>query len=85
MTCAFVYIPSLFQKILDDTSEPMAGEEKLAALTAGERIPWAKARKDFFSSGINKASLTAIETSSFVLVLDEEEHFYDPVRAPHLF
>lgn len=81
---SFYFIFSLIQKILDNTSEPSAGEERLAALTAGDRVPWAKARRDYFSSGINKASLTAIETSSFVLTLDEEEHLYDPVRATSL-
>jgi carnitine O-palmitoyltransferase 1 len=40
----------------------------LAALTAGNRVPWAQARKKFFSSGINKASLSAIEK---VLVFDK--------------
>ena len=72
-------ICSLFQLILDNPGVPCKGEEKLAALTAGERTPWAKARKQFFSSGVNKASLDAIEKSSFVLVLDEEKNAYDPV------
>ena len=58
---------------------PCKGEEQLAALTAGDRKPWAKARKQFFSTGVNKASLALIEGSSFVLVLDEEENNYDPV------
>lgn len=69
----------MFQEIIDDSSEALKGEDKLPALTAGERVPWAKARKAYFSTGVNKASLTAIEKSSFVLVLDEEEYTYDPV------
>lgn len=51
----------MLQKIVDDDSEPAEGEEHLAALTAGERVPWAKAKKEYFSKGKNKASLDAIE------------------------
>uniref|UniRef100_A0A673XST4 Carnitine O-palmitoyltransferase 1, muscle isoform n=1 Tax=Salmo trutta TaxID=8032 RepID=A0A673XST4_SALTR len=67
-----------FQRILDDTTEPQPGELKLAALTAGNRVPWARARLKYFSQGVNKASLEAIETSAFFLTLDDEEHGYDP-------
>ncbi len=52
---------SQFQKILDETSLCTDGEKYLGALTAGERIPWAQTRKKYFSNGINKASLDAIE------------------------
>lgn len=61
------------QKILDDKTEVKDGERYLAALTAGDRIPWAQTRKKFFSEGINKKSLDAIEKAAFVLILDEEE------------
>ncbi|NXN25022.1 CPT1B palmitoyltransferase, partial [Nycticryphes semicollaris] len=67
-----------FQRILDDPSPPQPGEERLAALTAGERVPWAEARARFFSHGKNKASLDAIERAAFFLTLDEEEHGYFP-------
>ncbi|NXE17035.1 CPT1B palmitoyltransferase, partial [Lophotis ruficrista] len=62
-----------FQRILDDPSPPQPGEEHLAALTAGERVPWAEARARFFGGGRNKASLDAIERAAFFLALDEEE------------
>ncbi|NXV36685.1 CPT1B palmitoyltransferase, partial [Rissa tridactyla] len=65
-----------FQRILDDPSPPQPGEERLAALTAGERVPWAEARARFFSHGKNKASLDTIERAAFFLTLDEEEHGY---------
>ncbi|XP_030646787.1 carnitine O-palmitoyltransferase 1, muscle isoform [Chanos chanos] len=65
-----------FQRILNDTTEPQPGELKLAALTAGNRVPWARARLKFFGEGVNKASLDAIETAAFFLTLDEEEHGY---------
>ncbi|XP_041110577.1 carnitine O-palmitoyltransferase 1, liver isoform-like isoform X2 [Polyodon spathula] len=66
-----------FQKILDDRTEPQPGELKLAALTAGERIPWARTRVKFFSQGINKVSLDAIEKAAIFMTLDEEEQGYD--------
>ncbi|KAL4233881.1 Carnitine O-palmitoyltransferase 1 [Mactra antiquata] len=62
-----------FQKILDDESEPVGGEEHIPALTGGNRVPWAKARTEFFSKGKNKASLDAVEKAAFFLTFDEEE------------
>lgn len=45
----------------------------MGALTAGNRQPWAHARKKHFSKGVNKSSLYAIEKAAFVVVLLEEE------------
>lgn len=61
------------QKILDDPSPPLPGEERLGALTAGDRVPWHQMRKQHFSSGINKRSLDAIERAAFFVTLDDEE------------
>ncbi|GAA6215408.1 carnitine O-palmitoyltransferase 1, liver isoform-like [Lates japonicus] len=61
------------QRILDDPSPPQPGEEKLGALTAGDRIPWSQMRKQYFSSGVNKRSLDAIERAAFFVTLDDEE------------
>lgn len=61
------------QRILDDPSPPQLGEDKLGALTAGDRIPWSRMRKQYFSSGINKRSLDAIERAAFFVTLDDEE------------
>ncbi|KAM7372639.1 hypothetical protein PAMP_009792 [Pampus punctatissimus] len=61
------------QRILDDPSPPQPGEEKLGALTAGDRIPWSQMRKQYFSSGINKRSLDSIERAAFFITLDDEE------------
>ncbi|XP_048158266.1 carnitine O-palmitoyltransferase 1, muscle isoform isoform X2 [Corvus hawaiiensis] len=69
-----------FQRILDDPSPPQAGEERLAALTAGDRVPWAEARARFFSRGPNKVALDAIERAAFFLTLDEDEHGHEPAR-----
>ncbi|KAM4667485.1 carnitine O-palmitoyltransferase 1, liver isoform 2-T11 [Amazona ochrocephala] len=77
-------IEQQMQRILDDGSEPQSGEEKLAALTAGDRVPWAKARRAYFSHGKNKQSLDAIEKAAFFVTLDDIERGYakeDPVRS----
>ncbi|XP_068192285.1 carnitine O-palmitoyltransferase 1, liver isoform [Antennarius striatus] len=61
------------QKILDDSSPPQPGEDKLGVLTAGERIPWAQMRKRYFSSGVNKRALDYIERAAFFVTLDDDE------------
>ena len=35
-------LESAIESILNDTSEPSKGEAHLAALTAGDRLPWAE-------------------------------------------
>lgn len=37
------------------------------------RVPWFQMRKQFFSSGVNKKSLDAIERAAFFITLDDEE------------
>uniref|UniRef100_A0A8C8RYZ7 carnitine O-palmitoyltransferase n=1 Tax=Pelusios castaneus TaxID=367368 RepID=A0A8C8RYZ7_9SAUR len=77
-------IEQQMQRILDDRSEPQAGEEKLAALTAGDRVPWAKTRQAYFGRGKNKQSLDAVEKAAFFVTLDETEQGYreeDPVTS----
>ncbi|XP_068459142.1 carnitine O-palmitoyltransferase 1, liver isoform isoform X2 [Clinocottus analis] len=71
-------------RILADTSEPVPGEERLAALTAGDRTPWAKARESYFVRGKNKQSLDAIEKAAFFVTLDDTEQRYEednPVKS----
>ncbi|XP_035499111.2 carnitine O-palmitoyltransferase 1, liver isoform isoform X1 [Scophthalmus maximus] len=71
-------------RILADNSEPGPGEEQLAALTAGERTPWANSRETYFSSGKNKQSLDAIEKAAFFVTLDDSEQRYEadnPVKS----
>uniref|UniRef100_A0A914BZZ4 carnitine O-palmitoyltransferase n=1 Tax=Acrobeloides nanus TaxID=290746 RepID=A0A914BZZ4_9BILA len=67
-----------YEKILNGDLKPAPGEQELAALTAGERTHWAITRKKYFSAGVNKTSLHAIERAAFVLILDDEEVCYDP-------
>ncbi|KAG8576508.1 hypothetical protein GDO81_009887 [Engystomops pustulosus] len=64
------------QRILDDPSPPQPGEEKLAALTAGDRVPWARARAQFFTHGVNRVSLSSIERGVFFVCLDTEDGGY---------
>ncbi|XP_075064553.1 carnitine O-palmitoyltransferase 1, muscle isoform [Mixophyes fleayi] len=64
------------QRILDDPSPPQPGEEKLAALTAGDRVSWAQARANFFSHNVNRVSLSSIERGVFFVSLDHEAGGY---------
>uniref|UniRef100_A0A2K6TP11 carnitine O-palmitoyltransferase n=1 Tax=Saimiri boliviensis boliviensis TaxID=39432 RepID=A0A2K6TP11_SAIBB len=64
------------QRILDDPSEPQPGEARLAALTAGDRVPWARCRQAYFGRGKNKQSLDAVEKAAFFVTLDETEQGY---------
>nr|XP_034990942.1 carnitine O-palmitoyltransferase 1, brain isoform isoform X2 [Zootoca vivipara] len=62
-----------FQLILDDPTPPLPGEEKLGALTAAERDPWARARQTYFRSGVNEQSLSIVEKAAFFVTLDTSE------------
>uniref|UniRef100_A0A8C5A586 Carnitine O-palmitoyltransferase 1, muscle isoform n=1 Tax=Gadus morhua TaxID=8049 RepID=A0A8C5A586_GADMO len=48
------------------------------------RVPWARARLKYFSQGVNKASLQAVESSAFFLTLDDEAQGYDPAKTGSL-
>lgn len=75
----FILLFSQIQSILDNPDKPYVGEEKVGALTAGDRIHWANTRTQFFFKGTNRQSLDAIEKAAFVVVLDEVPYEYDPV------
>lgn len=68
----FFYRFRQMQQILDDKSEPVIGEERLAALTAGERSHWAHMRQTMFNRGHNRTSLHCIERAAFVVCLGEK-------------
>lgn len=74
-----IFLFRQIQQILDDKSEPLPGEEKLAALTAINRVDWANTRRNFFTKGINKLSLDVIEKAAFVVALDDFPYEYDEV------
>ncbi|TPP56479.1 Carnitine palmitoyltransferase I [Fasciola gigantica] len=64
---------------------PCAGEENLAALTAGPRDSWAIARSTYFATGKNRASLDLIEKAAFFLALDDEPaHPMEPDSSDYL-
>lgn len=65
--------------ILDDKSPPAKGEQKLAALTAGNRTEWAEARRTYFFKNTNRISLDAIEKAAFVVALDDVSYEYSEV------
>lgn len=65
------------QQILDHKSEPVTGEERLAALTAGERSHWAHIRQTMFNRGHNRTSLHCIETAAFNVCLDDIPYEFD--------
>ncbi|XP_034255804.1 carnitine O-palmitoyltransferase 1, liver isoform isoform X2 [Thrips palmi] len=68
------------QAILENKTEPLPGEERLAALTAGERTHWANTRQEFFFKGTNRVSLDAVEKAAFVVSLDDEPFEFDQSR-----
>ncbi|XP_030053832.1 palmitoyl thioesterase CPT1C isoform X1 [Microcaecilia unicolor] len=73
-----------FQRILDDESPALPGEMKLAALTAGNRTFWAKARKAYFRNGKNGQCLELVEKAAFFVTLDDSEQglrYEDPVNS----
>ncbi|KAJ8249095.1 hypothetical protein GJAV_G00231120 [Gymnothorax javanicus] len=77
-------IEQQMERILADKSEPQPGEEMLAALTAGDRVPWANARKSYFSRGKSRQSLDAVEKAAFFVTLDDTEQKFiaeDPVNS----
>lgn len=68
------------QAILNDDSQPVEGEERLAALTAGDRSHWAHTRLEHFFRGTNRQSLDAIERAAFFVTLDDDPYEFDHVR-----
>lgn len=69
------------EAILKAPARPAAGEEHLAALTAGNRQEWAHIRDTVFAKGVNRASLHAVESAAFVLSLDDQPFEFD-LQAP---
>ncbi|XP_055542351.1 carnitine O-palmitoyltransferase 1, liver isoform isoform X2 [Wyeomyia smithii] len=65
------------EEILHSSDKPQVGEELLASLTAGDRTKWAKIRESVFAKGVNKTSLHLIESSAFLLSLDETPFEFD--------
>ncbi|KAM7341695.1 carnitine O-palmitoyltransferase whd isoform 1-T3 [Cochliomyia hominivorax] len=68
------------EEILNSKATPLPGEEHLAALTAWNRSKWAEVRNTYFSRGVNRVSLNAVESAAFVLSLDEVPFEFDLER-----
>jgi len=66
----FEWIDRTSRELEAQTSE---AERNLAALTAANRIEWAENRERYFSEGLNKRSLEAIEKAVFVVVMQDDE------------
>ncbi|XP_063044161.1 carnitine O-palmitoyltransferase 1, liver isoform-like [Engraulis encrasicolus] len=73
-------IEQQMERILADDSPPQPGEEALAALTAGDRVPWACAREAYFKHGLNRKALDSVEKAAFFVTLDDTEQAYDADR-----
>ena len=72
-------IEYLLDKIVADTDGPTDGEEYISALTALDRASWAKIReKKLLTEPVNKRSLNLIESSAFVVILEDAEYEFDP-------
>ena len=66
------------QQIIDSASEPAPGEQKLGSFTAWKRDEWARCREQhLLSNPTNKKSLSIIEDAAFVLVLEDEDAYWD--------
>uniref|UniRef100_A0A5S6QB24 carnitine O-palmitoyltransferase n=1 Tax=Trichuris muris TaxID=70415 RepID=A0A5S6QB24_TRIMR len=70
-------LENIFEGLLQQEHETTDAERYLASLTAWERSRWAEFRQERFSNGVNKVSLHAIESSAFVLILDDEDFVHD--------
>ena len=57
----------------ESQAEIIEAEKNVAVLTSLNRTEWATAREEFFSTGVNKASLHQIESAMFVMVLDDSK------------
>lgn len=71
-------IEYMMEKIVADKEKALDGEEFIPTLTALDRASWAKVRESkLLKNPRNRASLKAIESAAFVLVLTDEEFEFD--------
>uniref|UniRef100_A0A0K0ENG6 Carn_acyltransf domain-containing protein n=1 Tax=Strongyloides stercoralis TaxID=6248 RepID=A0A0K0ENG6_STRER len=75
-----IELEKAIQKIIDNPKKHNPFEDKISSLTAGERNLWAKIRKEKFNKGINKESLFIIENALEILILDDKDWEYDPLK-----
>ncbi|KAG5684908.1 hypothetical protein PVAND_014118 [Polypedilum vanderplanki] len=70
------------EEILQLKPTTSSTEKHLPSLTAWNRTKWAEVRDKFFSTGINKESLEAIESAAFIIALDDEPYIFDLKSSP---
>lgn len=68
---------SQIEDILASNDSTTQNEDLLASLTAWNRTKWAQIRNSMFNKGINRINLQAIESSAFVVSLDDEAYDTD--------
>lgn len=72
------------EEILASNDATTSNEDLLASLTAWNRTKWAQIRNSMFNKGINRISLQAIESSAFVVSLDDEAYETDIYKGADL-
>ncbi|XP_077869072.1 carnitine O-palmitoyltransferase 1, liver isoform-like [Saccoglossus kowalevskii] len=55
-------------------SDSVKESTKIAALTACKRDDWARVRKQYFTQGINKESISLIDRAAFMVVLETRQY-----------
>lgn len=73
----FALHKSQMEEILTSNDPTIPEEDLLASLTAWNRTKWAQTRNSMFNKGINRISLQTIESSAFVISLDDEAYATD--------
>lgn len=68
---------SQIEEILASSDSTSPNEDLLAALPAWNRTKWAQIRNSMFNKGINRINLQAIESSAFVVSLDDQAYDTD--------
>uniref|UniRef100_A0A673ABZ4 Carnitine O-palmitoyltransferase 1, muscle isoform n=1 Tax=Sphaeramia orbicularis TaxID=375764 RepID=A0A673ABZ4_9TELE len=67
-----------------ETGRQRQGTHKYTHTQESYLLPWARARIQYFTQGVNKASLDAIESAAFFLTLDDEPQGYDSAKSNSL-
>ena len=67
-----------FMRIMEDSNSYSVNESeaRLPAVTNVNRDQWAEARSEFFSHGVNRDSLKAIEDAAFVVGFSSKDFVF---------
>lgn len=72
------------EEILASNDSTTPNEDLLASLTAWNRTKWAQIRNSMFNKGINRLSLQTVESSAFVVSLDDDAYETDIYKGADL-